>query len=691
MTKQMKAAMAAMLMVGTLPMVAQTSQTDVVKVAPGQTKKTVIHRKNGATDTVISEGTSGTGKKKPVHHTVKHRETSRVPVESATERKIRELEEKQAAQQAQIDALTAAGAAKDAALAQAQQAAQGAEAQAQAATAQAQSVQATVQQNSTDVQALKSNVTDLQTTNAGLASTISANKVELTEKIESPTTIHYKGVTIQPVAFFAGEGVFRDHSANSDIPTPFNSIPFPSANEGHVSELNFSSRQSRLGALIEGKAKDYKISGYFEADFLGTGATSNNNQSNSYVFRQRVIWGQVATPGGFTMTGGQMWSLVTEDGKGTDNRTEKLPNTIDPNYMVGYSWERQPGFRIQQKFGDYNTGAVTIAASVEQAQITGYSANATTAAGNTASALPAQYFFAGTGQNGGLYNAAAAVAAGNAASTSALTTYANNVAPDVVVKFAFDQKYGHIEVGGLARFLRDYYYPVTSFVQAGTAAAPTYTYTYGSTYTSNTKTAGGVFGSIRGSAGKYADIAVQAMAGPGVGRYGSAQLADATLRPDETLEPVRDYHGLFSLETHPAKKLDVYAYYGGEYAQRTLYSVTPTDTTTTPNTVLIGYGSPQLSDAGCYALPTFGSVTSGTGGSVSASGTCQSPTKYIQEGMIGFTYRVITNPKYGRLQYQATYSYVQRQLWGGVGSASTPPSPRADDSIIHVSMRYYIP
>ena len=58
------------------------------------------------------------------------------------------------------------------------------------------------------------------------------------------------------------------------------------------------------------------------------------------------------------------------------------------------------------------------------------------------------------------------------------------------------------------------------------------------------------------------------VAGQGVGRYGSAQLADATLRPDGTLEPIRNYHGLFSLETHPQPKLDVYAYYGGEYAKR---------------------------------------------------------------------------------------------------------------------------
>jgi hypothetical protein len=59
--------------------------------------------------------------------------------------------------------------------------------------------------------------------------------------------------------------------------------------------------------------------------------------------------------------------------------------------------------------------------------------------------------------------------------------------------------------------------------------------------------------------------------------------------------------------------------------------------------------------------------------------------------MIGFQYRPIVSPKWGRLQYSATYSIINRQLWAGVGSATTPVSPRAQDSMIHVQMRYYIP
>jgi hypothetical protein len=679
MTKQMKAALAAMLMVGTLPMVAQTSQTDVVKVAPGQKKTTVIKRNNGATDTVVSEGVGN-----QTHHTTKrpvHRApVAKEPVESTLAREVRELREKQAAQQAQIDALTQANAAKDAQLQQANATASQAQATAQAATSQAQSVNATVQQNTDAVQALKSNVTDLQTTSAGLASTISANKVELNEKIESPTTLHYKGVTITPVAFFAFEGVYRNRSVNSDINTPFNSIPFPSANEGHVSELNFTGRQSRLGGLFEGKAAGFKLSGYFEADFLGVGTSSNNNQSNSYVLRQRQIWGQAATDKGFTVTGGDMWSLVTENGKGADNRTEKLPNTVDSQYMVGFSWTRQPAIRFQQKFGDYKTGALTVAMSVEQAQITNF-----TVASNVTAAIPVNFFFAGTGQNGGLYNAAAASPSGNGAPSAAITTYANNVAPDTIVKFAYDNKYSHIELGGISRFLRDYYYPILS--TSGTTAAPVYGYQT-SGYLSNTKAAGGVFGSARASASKYADVAIAGMVGTGTGRYGSSQLADATLRPDGTLAPVKNYHGMFSLETHPAPKLDVYAYYGGEYAKRTLYVTALGDT--------IGYGSPLLNDAGCYSLPSnAGLLNNGSAGSISATGTCQSPTKYIQEGMAGFTYRLVNSPKYGRLQYQFTYSLINRQLWAGLNTALTPAvtptSPRAQDSMFHIGMRYYIP
>ena len=665
MTKHMKAAMAAMLMVGTLPMMAQTSETKVVKVAPGQTKTTVIHRKNGATDTVVSEGAS-TGKRR-----VRHRKASahkavarREPIESATARELRELREKQAAQQAEIDALTTAGAAKDAALAQAQQSAQGAEAQAQAATAQAQSVSSTVQANSDAVQALKSNVTDLQNTNAGLASTINANKIELKDEIENPLVLHYKGVTITPVGFFALESVYRTRSINSDIATPFNSTPFPGSNEGHISEFNLSGRQSRLGGLFEGNAGDYKLTGYFESDFLSAGVTTNSNQSNSYTFRVRQIWAQGATKSGFAVTGGQTWSLVTEDGKGTDARTEKLPNTIDPNYHVGYSWARQPTLRIQQKIGNPFLGAATtIAISVENAQ---------TQLATTANA-PANFIFGGAGTTGGLYNNGA--------------NYANSVSPDVMAKFAFDFPHSHYELGGLARFFRDEYYPLV-LSSSGAVAS------YSPNVQKNTKVGGGAFASARVTS-HFLDVAAQGMFGDGTARYGASQLGDVTVHPDGTLEPVRNYHGLFSLETHPTKKLDVYAYYGAEYNQREYYTG-PISATNAAG--LVGYGTPNSVDSGCNltVAPAVGTGGTGVTGAPTTA-NCTSPTRVVQEGTVGFIYKIVSSPKYGTLRYQFNYSYLQRSSWAGLLSGTYNTStavytnPRATNNMVFGGLRYYIP
>jgi multidrug efflux pump subunit AcrA (membrane-fusion protein) len=603
-----------------------------------------------------------------------HTKKAKAHKETPTETELREMREQLKAQQDEIDALKSQLSNKDQQVTDTQQQAAAAQQQAAAAATTANQANQAAAQSSSQAQALQSSVNDLKTTNAGLQETVVKNQADMKDEIEHPAALHYKGVTITPVAFFAFEGVWRQHTLNSGINTPFNNIAFPSATEYQASELNFSGRQSRIGALFQGNASNFTLTGYDEMDFLGGGTTSNNNQSNSYVLRQRQIWGRVETKSGFAVTGGQMWSLVTEDKQGTEARTEVLPQTIDAQYMVGFNWTRQPEIRFQQRFGDYKTGAFTAALSLEQAQITGFTASGS---------VPTDYFFGGPGQNGGLYNAAGSIGT----SGGSLTTYANNVLPDIVIKGAFDAPKVHGEIGGLARFLRDYYLPVTGTTGTGSTAA----YTYGSTYASHTSPAGGVFGNIRVTPDKYFNVGLQLMAGQGVGRYGSAQLADATLRPDETLEPIRNYHGLFGIETHPARKLDIFGYYGGEYAQRTVYTV-ETGGTGAFNGDLIGYGPQNLNDAGCYAAPGAPGTTpsAGSGGSLSAS-TCSSPTRYIQEPMFGFIYRAINDPKYGRLQYSFTYSYLKRGLWSGVGSASTPAAPQTSDPMLHFQMRYYIP
>jgi hypothetical protein len=597
MTKQLRAAVATILVLGAVSMQAQTSTKTATRATAKSTKK-------------------------------------KAPTESATEREIRELREQMQSQQAQIDALKQENAEKDAKLRETQQSAQGAEAAAATATAKAESVSSSVSANTEAVTALTSTVGDLKTTNVGLAQTISDTKKDINEAIESPMALRYKGLTITPVAFFALESVWRQRSVNSDINTPFNSTPFPNAGNYYVSEFNLSGRQSRIGALFQGDAKTVKFTGYVEADFLSGGTTSNDNQSNSYTLRQRQIWGQAALKNGFTVTGGQMWSLVTETKKGTDNRTENLPANIDAQYNVGFSWLRLPAIRFQQKFG-----ITTVAASLENAQITGFN--------NGGPNGPTNYFYGGTGNNGGLYNNT--------------TTYTNSVSPDVVVKAAFDPKIGHFEIGGAARFFRDRYYPNATATPASATGA-----------TNDTKVGGGFFANGRVNVTKYANVGLHFLGGDGVGRYGTAGLSDVTVHPDGTLEPLRAYQGLFSLELHPMPKVDIFGYYGGEYAQRTLYI--------NAKGQQVGYAPLSQNNAGCFTegLPASGGT--------SPAGSCSALTRYISEGTGGFTYRFYNSPKYGRFQYEVQYSYLKKTAWTGIGGA-----PTGNNNMVFTSMRYYIP
>ena len=564
----------------------------------------------------------------------------KAPVESATEREIRELREQMQSQQAQIDSLKQQNAEKDAKLATASQDAQAANAAAAQATSQAAGVSSSVQANTDAVTTLNSTVNDLKITNAGLTKTINDTKKDLTQKIESPLALHYKGVTITPVAFFAAESVYRTRTLNSDINTPFNATPFPGAANAHVSEFNATGRQSRLGGLFEGKAGMFKMTGYFETDFLNAGATSNNNESNSYALRQRQIWGQVATDGGFKFTGGQMWSLVTETAKGTDARTEVLPATVDPQYHVGFSWARQYGVRVQQTMG-----LATVAISLEGAQTTFAASNP-----------PANFFIGGAGNGGGLFNPT--------------TNYTNNVSPDVIVKAAFDPKVGHFEIGGVGRFFRDRYYPNGLGATPSVAGA-----------TNDTKFGGGLIANARFPVTRYVSLGFHAVAGDGVGRYGTAGLPDTTVHPDGTLEPIRGYQGLFSLETHPTKKLDVFGYAGGEYAQRTTYMNAAGK--------LVGYAPVTLINTGCNTETLPGGTGNGFAGGApynpGSPANCQAVSRAVMEGTLGYTYRFYNGPK-GKVQYQIVYSYLTREAWSGVGG-----SPKGTNNMVFTSFRYYLP
>ena len=572
---------------------------------------------------------------------------------------IQALKDALAAQQQQIQQLQQQLQTRDQSVQQLQQKLD----QSTAATTQAQqkadqaASQASQQEQA--MSSLRSDVSDLKQNATSTALTVQEEQKRVNEAVESPLAIHYKGITITPGGFMAAETVWRSRGLGADVNTPLNAAPFGGASASHLSEFFGSGRQSRVAMLAEGKLKGAKIGGYIEADFLSAGVTSNNNQSNSYTLRQRQFWGQAALDSGWTFTGGQMWSLVTETKKGMDNRTEALPMTIDAQYTVGFSWARQYGFRVTKNFNN----KVWLGFAVENPQ--------TTFAGH---GLNNNFLLGTPGNGGGLYNGGGAAGSG-----SALANYSFNESPDVVVKVAAEPGFGHYELFGVYSSFRDRIFPCAVNLTAPQCSGLTATSAAGAF--NDTRAGGGVGANARVSVyQKHIDLGAHVMMGNGIGRYGTGGLPDATVRPDGTLALIRSYQALGTIEWHD-KKLDVYLNGGGEYAGRTAYFNPVTGKGA-------GYGYPLFANSSCGTEPAPGAGGFAAG---SLGSSCTGDTRLLMEGTAGFWYRIYNGP-YGRLQFGPQYSYVTRTSWAGTsGFAGLGYQPKGVDNMVLTSFRYYLP
>jgi len=636
-----------------------------------------------------------------------------------------ELKQAMQAQQEELELLKEELSKRDKQIDEAREAAAAANARAsEASTKAVEAVNASAEAKSNEA-TLTSSVTDLKASNAALTSTV--NTVAATtnaggsnpQKTEDgPAAIKFKGITLTPGGFVEAATTTRQRATSSDINTPFNSIPYPGNALSKVGESNFTARQSRLSLLAEGRYDTVKLTGYYEADWLGTGVTSNNRQSNSYVLRQRQIWGQAKTDSGWSFTGGQMWTLATEDRKGIDNRQEAIPLTVDPQYTVGFTWARQYGFRVVKNFGD--KFALAVAIEGPQATIGGRGFSNVTTINNGAApsvivpsggttSISGNTFLDAIGAGGGLFNFVDA------------TGYTVNKSPDIIIKAAADPGFGHYELFGIISTFRNRIYPcgvvgtnATDTAPPATpasitcgSATPTTVSSFGAH--NDTRTGGGIGASARWTAAqKKVELGIKGVAGDGIGRYGSAQLADLTLRPNGSEALIRTVHGLGALELHPTPKLDLYAYYGAEYAFRAAYtgydSITktitaaipatatspaiPSTTTTKISTTGIGgFGSPFANNSGCSTEnPPINQLDP------SAGGTCAGDTRLIWEGTLGFWHKIYNGPK-GGLRWGIQYSYLSRTGWSGNNNVLTAPgvAPKAVDNMIFTSFRYYIP
>ncbi len=587
--------------------------------------------------------------------------------ESSVSTKLSEMKQAIDAQQRQIQQLMQQVQSRDAAIQQLQQQVGQAQSAASQAAQKADTAASQSAQQQQDVAAVRSDVTDLKQNATSAALSLQETQKNVQSSLESPLAIHYKGITITPGGFLAAETVWRQHALASDVNTPFNSVTFDGAAQSHLSEFFGSGRQSRIALLAEGKLNSAKVSGYYEADFLSAGISSNNNQSNSYSLRQRQLWGQAALNNGWSFTGGQMWSLVTETKKGVDNRTEALPMTIDAAYTAGFSWARQYGFRISKNLS--NKAWLAFAVEDSQATLGGHLPSCSTA---FPAGCSSNFVLGQQGASGGTYNPT--------------SNYSYNPTPDFVFKTAFEPGWGHYELFGVITDLRDRIYPQAAAVK------PSATGAY-----NNSTIAGGIGANVRGTIHQHFDVGVHFLGGNGIGRYGASGLVDSVARPDGVLVPLRNYQALGTLEYHSGK-LDIYANVGGEYESR--------DWFLNSAGTAVGYGSPLFNNSGCGTETPPAStnvvVTTATGTATiplpGSAGTpltngfnpgglskCSGDTRNIIEGTTGFWYRFYSGPK-GRIQWGPQYSYIVRNTWRGVGS-----SPSGTENMFFTSFRYYLP
>ncbi len=535
--------------------------------------------------------------------------------------------------QQQIDALKQQLADRDEKLQQAEDAAQSAKAQAAEASSKAESVGTSVGQDSQAVSNLQSAVSDLKSNNVNLVETIQNGQQEIRKAIGSPDTIHYKGVTLSPAgSFIEAATVYRSAATGGGINTPFTAIPLENSGQAQTSEFFGSGRQSRLALTAMGKTSSMAMKAYYEMDWLGTGITSNNNQSNSYVLRMRQLWAQAALNSGWIFTGGQMWSLTAETTHGLDNGTEILPGTIDPQYTAGFVWNRQYGFRVTKDFAN----KFWLGASVENDQAL------------PGGSSPTNQFLGSAGVGGGLYNPTA--------------NYSYNLAPELVAKVAYEPGWGHWELFGVARFFRNRIYPGAPASSAGAY--------------NDSAVGGGIGGGFRVPlAHNKLSIGLKGLWGDGVGRMGDSTIADLTFHSDGQMSLLHTFSALSTVEANPTKRLNLYFNYGGDYVGRDILDGGRS-----------GYGLYSADMSGCNieGLP---------GGSYSPSGTgnCKGNNKDVQEFTSGYWYNFYAGAK-GRLRLGMQYSYFARNLWSGTGGPNNPDGgAKGTDNIFETSFRYYVP
>lgn len=359
----------------------------------------------------------------------------------------------------------------------------------------------------------------------------------------SPLSIRIGKVSVTPYGFLDLTTIVRDKDVASGISTNFGSIPFSNTVTGQLSELRFTAQNSRLGARFDAHHGGVDFLGLIETDFAGFSPGNIAVTTNSNGLRIRLGWVDFRK-GKWEVLGGQSWSLLTPNRKGTSPLPAEIFSTqnIDPGIQVGLTWARAPQFRVIY----HANRTVTFAVSLETDDQYGGGS-----AGAGKITLPSALVSSYTPQ----------IDFGDAAFT------APNLHPDVIAKVAFDPKVGrrdlHLEVAGLLSGFR-FFNPKDQ--------------------TRHSVTGGGILVGVNYEAIKNFRLIANGFYSNGGGRYIFGLAPNVIINADGKPSLVHSASTVTGFEYQPNAKNLFDAYYGGAY----VYRSSAIDT----NGEFIGYGYP---------------------------------------------------------------------------------------------------
>lgn len=425
----------------------------------------------------------------------------------------------------------------------------------------------------------------------------------------APLQFKIGSTTVQPLGFMDFTGVYRNHNAGSGIGTNFGSIPYGDVYQNHLSEFRFSMQNSRFGFRTDSDVKKLHVMGYMEADFLGniSGVGNVAVSSDSYVLRARLYFVDLKM-GSFEFAAGQLWSLITPGRSDISVLPGDLffTQNIDVNYQAGLFWGRIP----EARFVFRPTNGLALAVALDS---------------------PEQYVGGSAGGGVPTFPAGVPNYAGAQLDNGSTGLATPNVAPDVILKAAWDpSKRFHFEAGGVER----------QFATYNTANGTRYNATGWGGFVNMTV---GIFGGLRFVSNNFYSY--------GGGRYIFGQAPDLVARPDGSIVPLHSMSTVTGFEWASGNTL-LYAYYGGiAIGQNVILDTTGK---------LIGYGY---------------------------SGSPNGQNRTIQEGTLGFAQTFWKDAKYGAVTLMGQYSYLSRIPWYIAPGAARD----AHIGMFFVNLRYSLP